>query len=117
MNRREVGRAGEDLAVQALTGAGYTILERNYRRRTGEIDIVAREGEVLAFVEVKARSSRRYGSPAEAVGRVKQRRIIQAARLYLAEHGLEEAPCRFDVVEVLQGRVNLLKGAFDATED
>ena len=107
MNRRVVGNLGEDAACAALRRAGLNVLARNVRRPTGEIDIIAREGKTIAFVEVKARSSLRYGRPSEAVGRT--------AAVWLAENGLEDAPVRFDVVEVLPGSVRHLRAAFDAT--
>lgn len=115
MNRRVVGNLGEDAACAALRRAGLNVLARNVRRPTGEIDIVAREGKTIAFVEVKARSSLRYGQPSEAVGRAKQAKIVRTAAVWLAENGLEDAPVRFDVVEVLPGSVRHLRAAFDAT--
>ena len=115
MNRRIAGNLGEDAACAALRRAGLNVLARNVRRPTGEIDIIAREGKTIAFVEVKARSSLRYGQPAEAVGRAKQAKIVRTAAVWLAENGLEDAPVRFDVVEVLPGSVRHLRAAFDAT--
>lgn len=115
MNRREKGNRGEDAACRAMEAAGIDVLERNYRRPGGEIDIIAREGATLLFVEVKARDSLRFGRPAEAVDRVKQRRIVHTAMCYLAEHGLEDVPVRFDVIEVLPDGIRHLRDAFDAT--
>lgn len=116
MNRRAAGASGEQGACDALVRSGIAILERNYRRSTGEIDIIARERQTILFIEVKARSSLRYGRPAEAVNRTKQQRILRTALLYLAENGLEDVPIRFDVVEVLPTGVNHLRAAFDATD-
>lgn len=116
MNKRDSGATGESVACEALMRAGLTILARNYRRSTGEIDIIAREGRTLAFVEVKKRSSLRFGRPAEAVNRAKQLHILRTAMLYLAEHGLDDVPVRFDVVEVLPNGVRHLRSAFDATD-
>lgn len=101
--RQAFGRAGEALAVAALETRGYTVLERRYRLRTGEVDIIARDGTTLVFVEVKARHDREFGDPSEAVTRQKQQRLVALAREYLHAHGLDEAPCRFDVVSVLAG--------------
>ncbi len=115
MNRRATGARGEDAACAALARAGMKVLARNVRRPTGEIDIVAREGRTIAFVEVKARTSLRFGAPAEAVNRAKQEKIARTAAIWLAENGLDDAPVRFDVVEVLPGSVRLLRAAFDAT--
>jgi putative endonuclease len=116
-----VGRFGEQQAVGHLEAAGLEILARNWRCREGELDIVARDGTQLVFVEVKTRSSRAYGAPAEAVDRAKSARIRQLAlRWILAQRELG-APefwsvLRFDVVSVLRGRDGLdvahLKGVF-----
>ena len=99
MNGVEQGRCGEDLAAAFLLKLGYRILNRNWRLKTGEIDIIADHAGVLVFCEVKTRRSLLYGSGAEAVGRRKQQRIIRTALLYM--QGLPDRPCRFDVIEVL----------------
>lgn len=91
---------GEDLACGELRRRGYAILARRYRTRHGEIDIIAREGETVVFVEVKARSDEAFGGGGAAVTAWKQQRIVRMATDYLARHGLLEAPCRFDVVTV-----------------
>jgi putative endonuclease len=95
-----LGRAGESLAAEHLEARGFRILDRGFRTRTGEIDIVADESGVLVFVEVKARSSLRSGRPSEAVNSRKRLRMLKAARQWLARHDAGEAPCRFDVVEI-----------------
>jgi putative endonuclease len=100
-SRVELGKLGEFLAGEALTRAGYAILARRYRTRIGEIDIVCRDGPSLVFVEVKARRSNRFGTPAEAVTARKQRRIITMAQVFLSRQRLEGCRCRFDVVSVL----------------
>lgn len=116
MNKRASGNAGESAACDALTKAGLTILARNFHRPTGEIDIIAKEKKTIAFVEVKKRSSLRFGRPAEAVDKAKQMHILRTAMLYLAENGLEDAPVRFDVVEVLPTGIRHIRNAFDATD-
>lgn len=116
MNKREVGNAGERIAAAFLERSGCKILERNFRRPTGEIDLIARDGKAVVFVEVKRRSSLRYGHPAEAVNRAKQLHILRTGLLYLAEKGLDDVPVRFDVVEVLPDDVRHIKAAFDATD-
>jgi putative endonuclease len=98
--RQILGKTGEDLAVRELQRRGYAILARRYRTRFGEIDIVARDGETLVFVEVKARRTARCGTAAEAVTRWKQRRIGAMALDYLAWSGRLDVRCRFDVVAV-----------------
>ncbi len=94
------GKSAEDLACAELQRRGYVILARRYRTRGGEIDIVARDGATLVFVEVKARTDARCGHPLEAVTGWKQRRIAAMAADFLARRRLGEAPCRFDVVGI-----------------
>jgi len=93
------GEAAEQHAAALLRLAGLNVLRHRYRVRGGEIDLVARDGRTLVFVEVKARRSRRFGAPAEAVTRDKQRRLLTAARAYLREHP-HHGPCRFDVIAI-----------------
>jgi len=100
-SRAALGRAGEALAARHLEGRGYRILERGFRTRNGEIDLVAADGGTVVFVEVKARSGAACGRPAEAVDGRKQYRLLRAARIWLHRHGATDAPCRFDVIEVL----------------
>lgn len=99
-HRQDLARRGENLAVDHLQRAGCTIVERNHRTRHCEIDVIAREGEYLVFVEVKTRASAAFGPAAFAVTAAKQRHIARAARGYLADRGLFGTPCRFDVVTV-----------------
>ena len=91
------GAVAEEAAVEWLEAQGYEILERNVRYHVGEIDAVARDGETLCFVEVKARIDESFGSPLEAVTRHRQRRLARAASLYLVDHPWP-GPCRFDVL-------------------
>ena len=99
--RQRLGRRGERAAETLLRRAGMTVVARRYRRPFGEIDLVARQGRLIVFVEVKTRSGEAYGRPAEAVGGTKQRRMARVALDYLRRYGLLERPCRFDVVEVI----------------
>ena len=98
--RQQLGKSGEDLAVEELERRGYAILARRYRTRHGEIDVVARDGETTVFVEVKARTTGEFGLAAEAVTPWKQRRLVSMATDYLARHRLAGRPCRFDVVAI-----------------
>jgi len=111
MNRS--GDSAEHLAAAFLERRGLTILERNYRCRLGEIDIVARSGALLVFVEVRARRSEAFGGAAASITTAKRRRIVAAARHYLAARKAEPA-CRFDVVLVrgAEQRVEWLTDAF-----
>ncbi len=113
----ELGRRGEAIAARYLAGRGFRILQHRFRTRGGEIDLVAEEGETLAFIEVKTRSSAACGRPAEAVDRRKQARLARAATVYLARTGRHDSACRFDVVEVWNDpdgscRIDLIRDAF-----
>lgn len=99
-SRTALGRTGEELACRELRSRGYTILDRRYRTRAGELDIIARQDGIIVFVEVKARMSNDFGAPVDAVTRWKQRRICSMAADYLARKRLAEVPCRFDVVAI-----------------
>lgn len=101
--RHERGRRGEDEAARVLKKKGYKILERNFRGRFGEIDIVAKDGKSVVFVEVKTRSATDadYGTPGEAVGAKKRDRIIKAAQEWLRRCKDNDRQARFDVVEVI----------------
>ena len=113
--RRELGYAGEEMACGELRRRGYEILARQYRTRRGEIDIVARLGDTMVFVEVKARRGQEFGGGAAAVTWRKQRRIVVVAQEFLARHGWLDRPCRFDVVVVTPGpepRIEVYTHAF-----
>lgn len=114
---RARGRTAEAAAAAHLSRLGFEIVERNAVTEAGEIDIVAREGETLCFVEVKARKGGAYGPALEAVPRRKQQRIARAAALYLAAAGLE-VPCRFDVLAMDRRgdgwTFTLIRDAFEA---
>jgi putative endonuclease len=115
---KQAGYAGEDRALAHLVAAGLKLLARNYRtpgRGGGEIDLVMREaGGTVVFVEVRQRSSSRFGGAAASVSYFKQRRIVFAARHYLMRL-TQQPPCRFDVVSVEPGGIEWLRGAFDAS--
>jgi putative endonuclease len=98
--RQSLGKLGEELACTELTRRGYAILATRHRTRFGEIDIIARDGQFIAFVEVKARRSTRAGSAAESITAWKRRRIAAMALDYLAWTNQLEVPCRFDVVAI-----------------
>ena len=118
LERQALGRSGEDLAFEEIERRGYAVLERRYRTRHGEIDIVARDGDTIVFIEVKARTTAERGAAAEAVTVQKQRRLVTMATDYLSRHKLHGRRCRFDVVAI-DGvgefqRLTLYRGAFDA---
>ena len=116
--RQELGKSGEDLGCAELERRGYAIVERRYRTRFGEIDVIARDGETIVFVEVKARMGEEFGGAAAAITRWKQRRVTQMAVDYLSRHRLHNCPCRFDVVTVDfdagQAVITVYPNAFDA---
>lgn len=119
MNNKILGNRGENIAAEYLQNKGYQILCRNYRCAIGEIDIIASQQNTVVFVEVKTRSSLRFGRPGEAVDYRKQHKIIRTAQWYCQGNNLRGKTCRFDVVEVLPGiagqmSVRHLKGAFEA---
>lgn len=112
MNTRIVGRRGEDVATAYFEAEGYTILDRNFACRLGEIDIVAWDGEYVVFVEVKSRADTAFGLPREAVDWQKQRKIVKVAEYWLFKNRQTGLPVRFDVLEVLDGEVNHIVDAF-----
>ncbi len=116
---RRKGRFGEDAAASFLEGRGYEIVARNWRCRWGEIDIVARDGDALVFVEVKSGFVGRFGAPVDWVTPAKRRRIAKAAREFLLAGGVDDAPVRFDVVTVdaATGRITHIVDAFRADEE
>ncbi len=98
MFKKKLGREGEDFAKRFLRKKGYKILETNYRTPIGEIDIIARDGDVIVFVEVKTRSSLEFGYPHEAVTQSKQNRLKKLALYYLKSQKLTDVSVRFDVI-------------------
>jgi len=101
VNHISVGALGENEAADYLTKAGYCILQRNYRTKSGEIDIIARKNGIIIFVEVKTRRSINYGLPSEAVTYHKRKKIIKTALCYLNQTQQNYCSCRFDIVEIL----------------
>ena len=114
-NKRKTGAAYETAAAEYLRRRGVIILSRNYRTRTGEIDLVGLDGRYLVFIEVKYRQTDRMGTPFEAVGLRKRHRILSAARWYLMEkHYPEDTPVRFDCIGITGGEILWIKDAFRA---
>ena len=98
--RSALGERGEGAAAEYLVAQGYEIVCRNFRRPVGEIDIVARDGDTLVFVEVRSTSTADFGTPAESIVPRKLEKVAAAATLFLQETNGDETPCRFDAVEV-----------------
>lgn len=113
INRRQIGTKEEALAAAFLEKQGYQILERNFRCRLGEIDLIARDGSALVFIEVKYRRNAAFGSPAEAVNRKKQQTICRVADYYRMIHRISEyQPCRFDVAAIQGTAIEVIQDAF-----
>ncbi len=115
VERKKLGKEGEAYALKYLKKHGYKIIEKNYRSQYGEIDIIGKDRNILVFVEVKTRTN---WDPLEAVNKHKQKQLTRVALSYLAEKGLENSECRFDVVGINTGtgkmEITLIKDAFEA---
>lgn len=109
LDRKKIGKYGEDRAGELLESKGYRIIARNWRCRCGELDLVARRGYEIVFCEVKTRTSMKYGTPAEAVTSAKKHHIRQAAMCYMKKYGLERLSWRCDVIEIY---INHIENAF-----
>ena len=117
MQKKELGKKGEDLALRFLKRKGYKIVERNYVCKMGEMDIIAQEKDTLVFVEVKTRTSTAFGPPQLAVNSAKQMQLSKVALNFLKEKRLEDIKARFDVVAIVLRpsgeEIELIKDAFD----
>ncbi len=112
-NKRALGNYYEESVAEFLERSGYEIVERNFQDRRGEIDIIAREGRYLVFIEVKYRKDAKSGTPEEAVTPIKQERVRRAASHFLYMHRYSSyTPCRFDVVAVTGNEIHLIRDAF-----
>lgn len=120
MDRKKIGNWGEQQACEYLENKGFKILDKNYRCRLGEIDLIALDGDCLVFIEVKTRTSVSYGFPAESIGKRKQNKYIKMASIYAKGKGIYGASFRFDVVEVMikgpgSWEINHIANAFQST--
>ncbi|MBR2303486.1 MAG: YraN family protein [Clostridia bacterium] len=113
MNTKIKGLYGEDLAIKYLAKRKYKIISRNYTCPMGEIDIVALDKKTLVFIEVKARSNEAFGLPREAVNKPKQWHISKTAQYFIHEHQVFSLETRFDVIEILNEKINHIKNAFE----
>ncbi len=117
MERKELGKKGEELALRFLKKRGYRVVEKNYVCKMGEMDIIAREKDTWVFIEVKTRTSTLFGPPQLAVNPSKQRQLSKVALNYIKEKHQEDVKARFDVVAILLGQkeaeIELIKDAFD----
>ncbi|MBQ2800743.1 MAG: YraN family protein [Lachnospiraceae bacterium] len=112
-NKRSIGTAYEEKAVEYLTAKGYRIIKRNFRCRIGEIDIIAKQNDIVVFVEVKYRKTASFGYPEEAVSFSKQKIIRKVAEFFLVGEQLSlDTECRFDVIAILGEEINHIENAF-----
>ncbi len=111
MHNRKLGLKGERAACRFLKRKGYKILEKNFKSPFGEVDVIARRGEVIAFIEVKTRLTDSFGSPSQAVTPERQKRYFNAARYYFAGRQIDFV-VRFDIIEVFRGEINHIENAF-----
>ena len=118
INKRTIGAQGEEMACHYLEQANYKILERNFRSKSGEIDIIALdlEKDYIVFIEVKYRKNKAYGYPRESVNYYKQRNITKVASYYLLRKNAFHKNCRFDVVEILGENIELIQNAFSPVD-
>ncbi len=112
MSTRDTGIAAESEAIAALRAAGYDIVEQNFTCKIGELDVIARDRGVLVFVEVRSRADNEHGHAAEMVTRRKQRKVIRVALYYLGTVRPRFDECRFDVVAITGGVIDIIKDAF-----
>ncbi len=115
--RLDLGKEGEDLALKKVEGLGYKCVARNYRCALGELDLVARDGETLVFIEIKTRKGKSLDYAKEAVHARKQRQMSKVALAYMKKNGCEDAKARFDVVVIhqkgLDNEIEVIRNAFD----
>lgn len=114
-HKKLLGRTGEKIAIEFLKKRGYNIIEKNYKTRIGEIDIIATDKDAIVFVEVKTRKSDAFGHGAEAVDNRKQEKYFKVAAEYLQKNDKADVPCRFDVIELQDGKINHIQNAFYMT--
>ena len=114
MNNIEKGRLGEEIALKYIISKGGTIVEKNYRTKMGETDLIAKMNGELVFIEVKSRSNINYGYPCEAVNYKKKRKITNVAKYYILDNSLEDISVRFDVIEIYltDKKINHIVNAF-----
>jgi putative endonuclease len=117
--KKEIGQRGENLAVAYLQNLGYKVLERNYRCKLGEVDIIARDNDTLVFIEVRTRSSLDFGLPQESINRRKRHQISKVALEFMLRKKMKNIPARFDVVAISlepgKEKVDHIKDAFELT--
>ncbi len=113
MDRKSKGKAAEDKAASFLKSLGYEVLERNFRTKFGEIDIIAKDGNTLIFVEVRSKSYSSFGTPEETISKSKAKKIIRTAQFYIQIKNPSFEDVRFDIISILHNNISHIKNAFD----
>ena len=113
MDRKSKGKAAEEKAASYIKSLGYEILERNFNSRFGEIDIIARDGNTLVFVEVRSKSYSSFGTPEETISKSKAKKIIKTAEFYIKIKNPFFEDVRFDIISILHNNISHIKNAFD----
>lgn len=113
MKTREIGKINEDLAVDYLKKRNYRIVERNFRRKFGEIDIIAKDRDTLVFIEVRSRKDDFFGSPLESIDQKKIRKISRTALSFISKTDQEFSSIRFDVISIVNGEIEHIENAFE----
>ncbi len=113
MNKKEIGNKNEKLAQKYLQENNYQILKTNFSTRFGEIDIIAQKDEFLVFIEVRSKSYTYFGKPFETVNKNKIQKIVKTAQVFISENNLKNLNIRFDVISIINGKINHIESAFD----
>lgn len=113
LHNKKLGAEGEKKARNYLRLHGWKILEKNYKNPFGEVDVIAKKGDTIAFIEVKTRLSESYGAPSEAVDKRRKNRYIMGAKYYFLNREID-CTVRFDIIEILNGKINHIENAFYA---
>ncbi len=113
MDKKSKGKAAEDKAASFLKSLGYQVIERNFRAKFGEIDIIAKDGNTLVFVEVRSKSYSSFGTPEETISKSKAKKIIKTAQLYIQIKNPSFEDVRFDIISILHNNISHIKNAFD----
>jgi putative endonuclease len=113
MDRKKAGETAEEKAVSYLKSLGYTILERNFFSRFGEIDIIAKDRDTLVIIEVRSKSYKYFGMPEETVDKNKIKKIIKTTQIFLQKRNPDFSDLRFDIISILHNNISHIKNAFD----
>jgi len=113
LNKKDIGNKNEKLAQKFLEKKGYKILDTNFSTKFGEIDIIAKKGNFIVFVEVRSKSYSYFGKPFETVDKNKIKKILKTAQIYISNKNLQNLDVRFDVISIENEKINHIQSAFD----